>query len=323
MGISRLKYFDLLADDLRAVHLVMSESLARIHLEVGESIFDLVRSGGKRLRPALVLLSAYLNEVDIERVIPLAAAVEMLHTATLIHDDLIDSAALRRGVETLNARCSPPVTVLAGDIVFAWAARLAARGQDLAVMERFSESLVSICEGELKQMFQGRGSIPTVEMYYERIFAKTGSLFTLATEVGPRLAQRPASEIVKLQTFGKFLGQAFQIADDVLDLMGTEAMLGKPVGSDLRQRLITLPLIRYLEAYPEDTRVHQILEHPDDEETMRALITDFRKSDVAERVMAEARRYVEEAITCLDGYPDTQYRQAMVEIATFAVQRRY
>jgi geranylgeranyl pyrophosphate synthase len=352
-----LQYRTLLSEELQAVDDLMLEIHSRTPPQISEAIGGIIHSGGKRLRPALVLLSAHICEADIHRAIPLAAAVEMLHTATLIHDDLIDKSSIRRGVETINARWTSPATVLAGDIAFAWAANLATRGKSLDLMVRFSEVLEVICKGELLQMFEEQ-KVPTIAVadatrrkqvsnsetcaraYYERIYAKTASLFALATEAGPRLANAPQKEIHGLRNFGKLVGEAFQIADDVLDLMGTEESLGKPIGSDLHQGLITLPILRYLEIYPEDDRVLRILNRhplpkdkfppqtadiPRSEETslIQHVISDFRHSGVAEQVMEEATNRVKMALTYLNAYPYTSYRRAMEEIAVFAVRRRY
>jgi geranylgeranyl pyrophosphate synthase len=334
-----LQYRSLLQEELREVNNLMLESHSQTPRQVSQAIGCIINSGGKRLRPALVLLSAHLCGADVQQAIPLAAAVEMLHTATLIHDDLIDKASVRRGVKTLNARWPPSATVLAGDIAFAWAANLATQGKNIDLIVRFCEVLEIICNGELLQIF-GEQEIPLTpkrkqiadldacfRAYYARTFAKTASLFALAAEVGPRLTNAPQKEIQKLQDFGKLVGQAFQIADDVLDLMGTEELLGKPVGSDLRQGLVTLPVLRYLEAYPEDDRVLKILHSKnkleEERNSIQEFIADFRRSDIAKQVMEEAANQVETALNHLSAYPSTPYRQAMEEIATFAVRRRY
>lgn len=290
---------------------------------VAAAVRGLIGGGGKRLRPALVLLSAHLCGGTLEKAYFLAAAVEMLHTATLIHDDLIDGALVRRGVETLNAHWTPATTVLAGDLAFARAAWLAAQVDNTYLMQRFSETLVVICSGELRQMFKGRATLPTVAEYYERIYAKTASLFLLTTEIGAALGGCPPEGVTEMARFGKLLGLAFQIADDVLDFMGTEERLGKPVGSDLRQGLITLPVLRYLEAHPEDTRVQQLLAEKDTS-LVPALVADLQRSSAAELAMTEAQALCDEALELLARrYPASPYRDALEQIARFAVQRRY
>ncbi|MBN2392987.1 MAG: polyprenyl synthetase family protein [Anaerolineae bacterium] len=321
-----LQYITMLRDELPAIHATMLEVQKRLPDPVAPALAAIINGGGKRLRPALVLLSAHMFDVDTTGAIPVAAAVEMLHTATLIHDDLIDSALVRRGEQTLNANCSAAATVLTGDVAFAWAAELATRSQSLKLMERFSETLAIICNGELNQMFANRNQIPTEADYYDRIFSKTASLFALAAESGPLLAHHAETDIQKLRMFGKLLGEAFQIVDDVLDFMGDEDTLGKPVGSDLRQGIITLPVLHYSHSHPDDARIHAVLsrdEQARDENAIQSLIADLRQSDAAEWAMHQAETRSTEAQVLLDAYPDTPYCRAMQEIAAFAVRRQH
>jgi geranylgeranyl pyrophosphate synthase len=273
----------------------------------------------------MVLLSAHLCASHPEaplsqEALTLAAAVEMLHTATLIHDDLIDDANVRRGVVTLNTNWTPAAVVLVGDLAFAWAARLAARAQRADLMQRFSETLEVICAGELQQMFNG--NTPSVDSYYERIFAKTASLFALSAEVGPRLAGRPEEEAASMRRFGRLVGLAFQIVDDVLDLTGDEATLGKPAGEDVRHGLITLPFHSYAASHPDDPRVPLLLKGQADEALLESLVADVRASEAPRRALAVASEHVQEAVSLLRPYPLGPYREALEEIATFAVSRQ-
>jgi len=315
-------YRTLLSDELHAVQDLMLDALREMPSEVQAALALIIRQGGKQLRPALVLLSAHLYGAEMARALPVAAAVELLHTATLIHDDLIDNAQMRRGAETLNAAWSPAATVLAGDVAFAWAARLASRGGSLPLMERFAETLTTICSGELSQMFK-RGALPTPDDYYARIFAKTASLFALASETGALLTDRDDAVVQRARRFGKALGEAFQIADDVLDLMGDPAMLGKPVGSDLRQGIVTLPALLYLEQHPTDARVSAAAAGAADEAALRALIADLRDSDAAARAMAQADLRAAAALDLLAASPSSPHRSALEEIVRFAVRREY
>ncbi len=322
-GVSTLLYRDLIAQDIAAVEQTMLPQGERIPTPVRAALASLIQRGGKRLRPALVLLGAHIFGADLARVIPVAAAIEMLHTATLIHDDLIDGALTRRGVETLNARWSPAATVLAGDLAFAWSAELAARGENLPLMTRFSQVLGVICGGELQQMFIGRGHIPTREEYEERIFAKTASLFALSAETGPRIAGAPAEDITHWHEFGRLLGLAFQIADDILDFTADEATLGKPVGSDLRQQLVTLPVLYYLDLNPQDTRLQAVLDGRADAALTDALIADIRASAAPQRARETAETYVAQALAHLAAYPPSPYLEAVREIARFSLHRLY
>src|SRR5579863_1490215 len=207
---------------------------------------------GKRLRPALVFLAASFHEYRREFLVPLAAAIELLHTATLVHDDLIDNAPVRRGVRTLHRMTSMAATVLVGDYVFANAAALCTETQNVRVMRVFGETLMTIVDGELKQLFTAGFWRQSRAEYFQKIDRKTASLIRTATETGAILSGAPEDEVQALRAYGYNLGMAFQIVDDVLDLVGDEAVLGKPVGSDLRGGMVTLPVIGLLEEDPEN-----------------------------------------------------------------------
>lgn len=318
-----MHYTTLLQAPLQAIEALLRHPRADLPAPVRQALVGLVAGGGKRLRPALVLLSAHLCGADLAAAIPVAAATEMLHTATLIHDDLIDGARMRRGVETLNAVWSPAATVLVGDMAFAWAAGLATQSGDLQMIARFTDTLDIICTGELEQLFWGKGTLPTEDAYFARIYAKTASLFELAAEAGAILARRPPAEAERLRAIGRHIGEAFQIVDDVLDFTGDAATLGKPSGSDLRQGLATLPALIYQETHPDDARLAEVLADPTDESRLSALLADLRRSDAIPRALAEARARSDAALALLAAYPATPHRAALAEIAAFAVQREF
>jgi geranylgeranyl pyrophosphate synthase len=319
-----LQYRSLLRDELQTVRDLMLAECANIPSAIQQPIKRLIDGGGKHLRPALVLLYAHMCGADRQKALLAAAGVEMLHTATLVHDDLIDGARIRRGVETLNIQWSTTATILSGDAMFALAAKLIARTSDSTLALRFAETLESICAGELHQMLsRDGGTLPSVDAYQQRIFAKTASLFALCTETGPILAAQGQPAVDDARRFGRLLGEAFQITDDVLDIMGTAESLGKPVGSDLRQGLATLPVINYGQAFPDDRRLRTVLQHEADDGTMQALIDDIRASGAADRAMALADSQIALAGPLLSRYADTEYRQAVEEIARFSVWRRY
>ncbi len=326
-SIQSLRYTTLLEDELRAVESRLQRTDRQIPAPALVSLHTLIINGGKRLRPALVLLSAHLFAAYDERALSLAAAIELLHTATLIHDDLIDSAPIRRNAPTLNAVWNPTVAVLTGDLVFAWAARLATENGDIPLIRRFTETLETVCSGEIRQSFKDHGTVPTRKDYYERIEAKTASLFALATEIGPRLANAPRADVDAMQRFGKALGLAFQIADDILDLTGDEAQLGKPNGSDLRRGTVTLPVLLYLDQVPDDrARLQSLLQARDDGHVdghVDEIIADVQRSEAIDRATQIAASHVDEAVEILQDYPDSPYRAAMEEIARFAVRRRH
>jgi len=323
MTTHTLHYHRLLRRELRDVHGAIMAGFDGIPETIGRAMALLVNGGGKRLRPAVVLLGAGMAGAAGEPVTLAAAGVEMLHTATLVHDDLIDGARIRRGVETLNVAWSPIATVLTGDAMFALAAKLIAQTTDTTLSIRFAETLESICAGELGQMLSRDGHVPSLAEYLERIYAKTASLFALCAETGPLLAGLDPEAIDDARAFGRGLGEAFQITDDVLDIMGDAGTLGKPVGSDLRQGLATLPVILYHGAHPGDERLLAALHRGADTDTLDALIDDIRASDVAEAAMAVATERIDAVLPLLDRYPTGDHKAALQEIAGFAVRRRH
>ncbi|MCU0519853.1 MAG: polyprenyl synthetase family protein [Anaerolineae bacterium] len=320
---NELQYRTLLHNDLEATKALLLSSCHVIPVPVRGPVEALINGGGKRLRPAFLLLVARLFAADEERALLAAAAVEMLHTATLIHDDIIDNAAVRRGIMTVNARWPATAAVLAGDIVFAQAAKLIAQTREPVIVERFAVALEVICLGELGQMFGSAGTIPTLQAYLDRIFAKTASLFALCAEIGPLLAQYPDEVVAEARRFGRLLGEAFQITDDVLDLRGDSNETGKPVGVDLRQGLATLPVLLYRAGYPDDHRIEAILTRSADEHTIESFIQDLRCSAAVDQAMGYADARAEEALSLLRKHPDTPHRCALEELVHFAVDRAY
>jgi geranylgeranyl pyrophosphate synthase len=291
------------------------------HPDLRAALENLLSAGGKRVRPRLVLLMGGMLGADTERLITLAAAIEMLHTATLVHDDLIDGSLMRRGNATLNANWTPAATVLTGDFIFARAAKLAAQTGSITVMEEFAETLAIMVNGELTQMFDSRG-LADRKNYYQRIYAKTGSLFELSTHGAAIISPVDAETVANARNFGRELGTAFQIVDDILDFTGDQASVGKPVGSDLQHGLITLPALYYIEANPEDKRVKSLLNgHYHNEAEITALVEDIRHSDAIQLALKEAKEYARRALHSLNGQPPSEERQALENLALYITNR--
>lgn len=291
------------------------------HPDLRTALENLLAAGGKRVRPTLVLLTGNMLGAEPERLIILAAAIEMLHTATLVHDDLIDGSLMRRGNATLNADWTPAATVLTGDFVFARAAKLAAQTGSLTVMEEFAETLAIMVNGELTQMFDSRGLVSR-ENYYERIYAKTGSLFELSTHGAAIISPVDEKTTQKARIFGRKLGTAFQIVDDILDFTGEQATVGKPVGSDLLHGLITLPALYYIENHPEDKNVQTLLTgNYHNTAQMTALVESIRKSDAIELALKEAKQFTADALKTLNGQPQSEERIALEKLTEYVTNR--
>lgn len=288
------------------------------HQELGNALEHLLSSGGKRIRPAVALLSGKMFGADMERVIALSASIELLHTATLVHDDLIDGALLRRGMATLNAKWSPAATVLTGDYIFAQAARLAAETNSVPLMKQFAMTLAIIVNGEITQLFSTH-RYSSREDYYQRIYAKTASLFELAASAATHLSGSSELVVDQMKTFGYDLGMAFQIVDDILDFTGAQETIGKPVASDLRQGLITLPFICYMERNSNDDEVQAVLNG--EKANIEKLIGDIRASGAVQDALEIARSYIEQAIEILERQPDGEEKQALKSLAEYVILR--
>jgi geranylgeranyl pyrophosphate synthase len=258
----------------------------------------------------------------MDKLITLGAAVELLHTATLVHDDLIDGALLRRGIPTLNARWSPPATVLTGDFLFARAAKLAAETDHLPLMNLFAVTLAVIVNGELTQMFTSRGMINR-ENYYKRIHAKTASLFEMTSQAAAMISTADETVIETMRVIGYRIGMAFQIVDDVLDFTGDQTAVGKPVGSDLLNGLVTLPGIFFAEAHPEDPDIQSLPQGGwTNVENMERLVASIRKSGAIEQALREARGYVDQAVQDLEAFHPGPEREALEKLARYIVERK-
>ncbi|MFN8494838.1 MAG: polyprenyl synthetase family protein [Caldilineaceae bacterium] len=323
---------------LQEVEVKMKTVDSAVFAPLAHAFLDLIGSGGKRLRPALALMAAEFNgswqgKPEYERVIALAASVEMLHTATLVHDDVIDGALLRRGAPTLNAVWSGGSTVLAGNYMFGNAARFSAETQNIRVIHNFSETIKIIVDGELRQLLDRNNYQQEKNAYYQRIYAKTASLFCAATEGAAILSGLPETNIRQLREYGYNLGMAFQIIDDILDFTGNEATLGKPAGSDLRQGTLTLPFFYFLHSHSDPEALVAELEekHTQAEfgapqlwqQTVTALVGDVCASDAIEAARQEARSFLRYAQANLTNLPDNVYKQSMLRLCDFVVQRTY
>jgi len=292
------------------------------HPDLRSALEHLLAAGGKRIRPTLGLLVGNMLGAPEDKLITLGASVELLHTATLVHDDLIDGALLRRGMPTLNARWSPAATVLTGDFLFARAAKLAAETDYLPLMKLFSDTLAIIVNGELTQMFTARGLIER-DNYYSRIYAKTASLFEMSALAAAMVATEDEETREAMRVFGYEVGMAFQIVDDILDFTGDQSTVGKPIGSDLLNGLVTLPAIYYAEEHPDD---EDVLSLPGggwkDTNRVQRLVDGIRKNAAIEKALEEARGAVNRALSALEDAPAVPEKEALENLAKFIVDRK-
>lgn len=320
--MSTVALLDIVRPELDRVE-AMLQDVARVDYPILATILqDIMRGGGKRLRPALVFLTAGMAPSDPVAVAKVAAAVEMTHTATLVHDDLVDNSLLRRGNPTVNAIWHGGVVVLVGDYIFAKAAEMASDTGVSEIAKIFGQTLATIAEGELRQAFTARSWQHTEDEYYRRIYAKTASLFAAASELGAILSGFAGDDRVRLRRYGHDLGMAFQIVDDILDFVGNESELGKPVASDLRQGVVTLPAIYYMQEHPEDAAFRSLTQGGEaTTEIVAAAAQAIRASGAIERSYDKARSFVAGAKEALAPFADTPYRRTMLGLADYAVER--
>lgn len=281
-----------------------------------------LQGGGKRIRPILALLSGKFYNYSLERLLPMAVAVELMHLATLVHDDTIDNSPVRWGRPTVHKLWGMEQAVLLGDYMFARSGQLTATTGNVRVIRLLSETLMTISSGELAQASSAFNLNQTLQSYIQRIASKTASLFCLATESGAVLSQAPEESIQILRNYGYNLGIAFQVVDDILDFIGTEEELGKPVGSDLSQGTLTLPAMLLNEKYPEDNPVKRLFEKGDKEENIRQAVDAIRNSSIVQECLAVASEYTSRACQGIERLPQNSSRQALVNLAEYIVTRR-
>ncbi|MFC1933288.1 polyprenyl synthetase family protein [Chloroflexota bacterium] len=281
-----------------------------------------LKSNGKRIRPMLTLLSGKFYDYNLDYLLTMATAVEIMHTATLVHDDAIDNSPVRRGRPTVNELWGDEKAVLLGDYLFAEAGALTASTQNLRAIKLFADTLKAISCGELNQAFNAFNLEQSRPQYFQRVSKKTASLFAMATESGAALSQAPEESIQILIEYGYNLGIAFQIVDDILDFIGTEEELGKPVGSDLTEGTLTMPAMLLLEHYPEDNPVKRLFGNRDDEGNIKLAIELVRNSPlIIQECYQIASDYCAKACHNLKLLPDNASRQSLIELAEFIVIR--
>ncbi|HEV2135630.1 MAG TPA: polyprenyl synthetase family protein [Terracidiphilus sp.] len=315
--------FDLLREDLVAVEQELGRDAASSVSTVTEIAEYLREGGGKRIRPSLLLLAAHQLGYTGQGAIRLGAVVEMVHTATLVHDDIIDEAETRRGRPSANTRWGNEKCVLAGDWLYMQAYRVAMEEQSLRILELLVNLTQQMVEGELLQI-QKLGKAVSEAEYYDLIYRKTACLFATSMRMAAVLAGVSEAQENKLATYGRGVGLAFQIVDDILDLTATEEVLGKPVASDLREGKATLPVIHSLDHGTARDRqaIQRVLDDRSFENVSRGQIQDIlARNGSVDYAMASALRYAEQARNALSSQPDSEFRRALLWVPDFVVAR--
>jgi octaprenyl-diphosphate synthase len=286
----------------------------------------LVASGGKRLRPLLTLASAKLCGYAGERHIKLAACVEFIHTATLLHDDVVDESQLRRGAASANAVFGNKPSVLVGDFLFARAFQLMVEDGSLDVLRILCGASATIAEGEVLQLTTQNDLTTSENRYFDVIRGKTAALFAAACEVGAVIAERSPAECAALAQFGMDLGMAFQLVDDALDYAAEESELGKTVGDDFREGKLTYPvLLAIADATPDEQAfwTRTIENNEQDEADLATALTLINRHNTIARTIARADEFIASACNALASFPASDMRTTLIDVARFTTARRF
>lgn len=312
-----------IADELREFEQRLHDTVAADLGPMGAAMDHILRAGGKRLRPALVILSAGLGEPDPDHVYALAMGIEFIHTATLVHDDLIDDADTRRGLATIHALLGVNPAIIVGDYYFAKGANLTASIGMPRIDEIVSATVMRICMGELLQLTSKRDYDQSIEDYHAKIERKTAALLSASTLCGAIVGRLDAPRQEALSRYGHHLGMAFQIADDVLDYTATEAQLGKPVGSDLKQGTVTLPFMYALRDPTTGPALRRVLgRRPLGDADYAEIVELVRRSWGIARAEADAHAFADRAREELGIFPDTVRRRTLEALCDYVVERR-
>jgi octaprenyl-diphosphate synthase len=289
--------------------------------DIGEYICN---SGGKRVRPAILLLSSQMCGYEGPVGPRLGAVIELIHSATLVHDDIIDNASVRRGHASVNAQWGNEITVLMGDWLYMTSFRLALGERQFQVLDILIEATRKMIEGELIQLtFNGNFDI-TEEQHLDISKRKTAFLFSACSQLGGILGSEGAENVEKLRLYGLNVGMAFQLVDDVLDLTSDESTLGKPVGSDLKEGKLTLPLIYLMRDGTPDHRelvqkaLRENILDPEQRNAIIQLVYEYRTANL---VLQKAHSYADQAKACLENFPDCTARDALMSIPDYIVER--
>jgi octaprenyl-diphosphate synthase len=314
----------LIADDLKRV-----EEAINLHLEsdvkfIGDIARYVLASGGKRIRPVLLILSARLCNYVGKRVYDLSAVIEFIHTATLLHDDVIDNSHLRRGHPTVNSRWGNEISILIGDYLYSKAMSLSLADKDHLVMQTISDVTMEMAKGQvIETLKQGDLSISEAD-YYRIISSKTASLFAACCAIGATLGGVSPQQRARVTAFGRDLGLAFQMADDTLDFVAPEARLGKPVNNDLKEGKITLPIIVAMQranAHETQTITDYLHSEQVSQEDSQEILAILRKYGTLQSTMTRAREYIAQAKRHLRDFAPSPALHTLHTLADYVVSR--
>jgi octaprenyl-diphosphate synthase len=315
----------LLAEDLAAVDAIIHQYMTSPVGVIPNLAAHLIDAGGKRVRPLITLAAARLLGGGGDGARKLAAAVEFIHSATLLHDDVVDESGMRRGKQSANRVWGNSASVLVGDFLFARSFNLMVETGDLMVLDILARAASVIAEGEVMQLAAANDADTTRERYMQIIAAKTAALFAAAAKAGAVAAGRPGAEATALDTYGRELGLAFQLVDDALDYGGMATTMGKNVGDDFREGKVTLPVVFARDAGDESERAfwRRVMGGDRSDDDFHRALALLKRHDAITRTIAAARAHAEAAKAALADLPANAYRDTLCDVADFVVERAH
>lgn len=318
------KLFRDIRKDLKQVEAELNQYVDAPNPLLAESSAHLLKAGGKRLRPAFALLAAKFYRYSLEHLLPLAVALELIHMASLVHDDVVDASVTRRGRPTVRAQWGNRVSIHTGDYLFAKSLILISKYEDPRVAEVLSRVSVKMCQGEIQQISTAFDADQGLKDYFYRIKRKTALLISASCQLGAVVSGAPDKIVRALALYGYNLGMAFQITDDILDMIADEKELGKAVGSDLRQGIVTLPVIYAMQHSPQRDTLRRIVSTKDkgQPEVLQA-IDIIKASGAIDYSFNISQKYIFKAKKQLEMLPNVKTKKTLAQIADFINIRRY
>lgn len=313
------------ANDMKSVNNMISQQLQSDIALINQLSFYIVNGGGKRIRPLIAVLVANALNYQGDKHITCATFIEFIHTATLLHDDVVDESTLRRGRDTANAIFGNAASVLVGDFIYTRAFQLMSQLGSLPVLQVMSDAVNVIAEGEVLQLMNCNDPNTTEQSYMQVIYSKTARLFEVAAECSAILADAPTEQVQAMKLYGRYLGTAFQLIDDVLDYRADVEQLGKNLGDDLEEGKPTLPLLHAMyHAAPEESQlIRSIIEHGHGREHLSTIQAIMERCNSLTYTVEKAKLEAQKAIDALNIIAESPYKEALVSLAKISVERSY
>jgi len=318
-----LDVYTKMKSDIKAIEKELTRAIATEEVILHQSSSHLLKAGGKRIRPIFVSLSGHFGEYEFEKIKKVAAALELIHMASLVHDDVIDDADKRRGKPTVKAQWDNKVAMYTGDYIFAQALALITDFDNVEIHQSFSKALVDMTKGEIEQIRDFNNWNQSLKNYLRRIKRKTALLIAISCKLGALVSNTDPKFVRKLYQYGYNVGMAFQIVDDILDFTGTTEQLGKPAGSDLRQGNITIPALYTLHHSKNKESFQRIVQNGEVSDRIEEVIQLIRNSEGIEYAHKLAGKYIKKAKDALKDLPPIRERKMLEDISEFIIERTY